>query len=277
MPADTKTLHASVVARFLILAAAFVSVVLPVQTAETATPTVLITGSNRGIGLAFARHYARAGWRVLATCRSPGEANELHELATDYPHVVVEKLDVANHQQIDQLAAKYHDTPLDLLLNNAGMLGDPGKQILGGLDYELLAQAMAVNAYGPLKMVEAFADHVAASEQKKIVTVSSGLGSMTILQTRPQNGNSLFYFYRISKAAVNMAMSALRVDLRERGIIVALVSPGMVGTRMLEQTGYRGSALKPQESVAGLVEIIEELSLDDDGTITNYAGKVIPW
>jgi NAD(P)-dependent dehydrogenase (short-subunit alcohol dehydrogenase family) len=146
------------------------------------------------------------------------------------------------------------------------------EQKVGGLDFDLFQEVMAVNVYGPLKMSEAFAGHVAASDQKKIVALSSGLGSVSMTGKMPG-----FYYYRISKTGLNMAMRGLRTDLRDRGIIVALIAPGMVGTQLLADSGWTGKSLTPDESVAGMTQIIAGLTLEDKGTITNTDGKTIPW
>lgn len=234
--------------------------------------TVLVTGANRGIGLALAQHYAGAGWKVIATCRNPAEAADLKALAAQNAKVIVEKLDVADHRGIEDLAARYRGTPIDLLINNAAVLGDLPKQKVGGLDYGEFEQVMKVNVYGPLKMSEAFADHVAASQQKKIVALTSGLGSLSLMGKM-----SGFYNYRMSKAALNMGFRGLRADLKPRGIIVGLVAPGMVDTQLLFDSGYRGKSLTPAESAAGMAKIIEAMTAEDPGMPINVDGKPIPW
>lgn len=236
-------------------------------------PTVLITGSNRGIGFAFARQYAQQGWTVLATCRRPERADDLRALAEEYSNVLIERLDVTDHAAIEALARKYSDWPIDVLINNAGILGDPGQQVLENLDYEVFNEVMAVNVYGPLKMSQAFLEQVAASEQKKIVTLTSGMGSLA----RTNRGGGGFYFYRMSKTAVNMAMRNLQVEVRGRGIKVGILSPGAVGTRMLAQTGYRGPSMTPAESVAGLIEVIDGLTAENAGSFLQYDGREVPW
>jgi NAD(P)-dependent dehydrogenase (short-subunit alcohol dehydrogenase family) len=235
-------------------------------------PTVLITGSNRGIGLGFVQHYAAEGWNVIATCRNPDSADDLKALQGKHSNVVIERLDVTDHARIDELAAQYEGQAIDLLVNNAAILGPLPEQKIGGLNYELFEQVMAVNLYAPMKMTEAFTEHVAASEQKKVVALTSGLSS--IKNTGKMPG---FYYYRSSKAALNMVMRGMRTDLRDRGIIVALVSPGMVGTQLLYDSGWRGKSLTPEKSVEGMVAHIEQLSLEDRGEIVNTDGKIIPW
>ena len=251
------------------------AVTVPVASAvdAEAQPTILITGTNRGIGYAFAEYYAKEGWKVLATARRPEKADALQALAAKHSNLLIERLDVTDHPAIDALAEKYRDMPIDVLINNAAMLGDPGQQSFGDLNNELFEQVMAVNVYGPLYVVEAFAGHVESSDQKKIVTLTSAMGSLSL--TGENFGK--FYFYRISKAGVNMAMRTLRADLKPRGVVVALLSPGMVGTDMLEKSGYRGPSLTPTESVAGMVAIIAELTIEDPGTVTSHDRGSLPW
>ena len=235
-------------------------------------PTVLITGSNRGIGLAFARHYANAGWNVIATARKPEEATELQALSSSHAQFAVMQLDVTDLARITELANALSGVPIDVLINNAAVLGDLEGQQFGSLDFDQFEWTMAVNVYGPMAMAEAFRAHVASSDQKKIVTLTSGLGSLTLM-SKMQG----FTYYRISKAGANMGMRAIRASLKNEGIIVALVAPGMVQTKLLADSGYRGKALTPDDSAAGMADIIASLTLDDNGTPTNVDGATIPW
>ncbi len=240
---------------------------------DPASPTILLTGSNRGIGLALATEYAKQGWNVIATCRTPGKATELKALAAANPKVVIEQLDVTDVREIRKLAAKYRGVPIDVLFNNAAWLGTPvASQQLGNLDQQLFDEVMNTNVYGPLKLSEALVPNVEASTQKKIIGMASGLGSLTLMGRM-----SRFYYYQMSKAAMNMGMRALRNDLSGRGIIVALLAPGMVETDMLEDSGYSGKALTPAESAAGLYKLVAELTPADKGVPVNVDGKPIPW
>ncbi len=234
--------------------------------------TVLITGSNRGIGLAFARYYARdANWRVIATCRRPEQASDLEALAAEHGNLSIELLDVTREDHVLALAERHADQPIDLLINNAAILGPLPEQTLGGLDYDRFAQTMAVNVYGPLRVSEALADNVAAAGGK-IVALTSGLGSMTMMER--MRG---LYFYRMSKSALNMGWRALRADLKPRGVVVLLIAPGQVDTRMLRESGFRGEALAADESVAGMAGIIAAATLEDPGLPINVDGRVLPW
>jgi NAD(P)-dependent dehydrogenase (short-subunit alcohol dehydrogenase family) len=188
--------------------------------------TVLITGSNRGIGLEFVRQYAARGWRVIATTRRPDEAADLRSLAAEYPNVAIEPLDVTSADDVATLAAAYRGVPIDVLVNNAALLTDLDVQLLGNLDYALFARTMEVNAIGPMRVTEALLANVAASNRRTIVTLSSAAGAHGLVSP-PAN----LYPYRASKAALNMLMHVLALDLRERGIRVALLNPGLVDTR----------------------------------------------
>jgi len=240
-------------------------------------PTVLITGSNRGIGFAFVKHYSKDGWNVIATCRNPNQAEDLKTLSNNFSNIFIEEMDVTDLEEITHLAQKYKNIPIDILINNAGILGNLTKQSFGELDYELFQQVMAVNTFGPIKVAEIFAENVAISNQKKIVSMTSGLGSMAIM------GNSeRFYFYRMSKSALNMGVLALNASLKSKGVIAALISPGMVDTKLLDESGYRGNnKVSPEESVAGLVKVIDSISLETmkktRGKPTNFDEMILPW
>ena len=263
--------HAILVA---IAAMAFLPGVALAGTIDASRPTVLVTGANRGIGLAFAQHYTAAGWNVLAAVRTPARATALLELAESYEHLLIEQLDVTDNERIAELAASYRGTTIDVLINNAGVLGDMEKQSWGSLDSATFEQVLAVNVFAPLKMAEVFADHVAASEQRKIVSITSGAGSVS-RDRRPGGG----LIYGVSKAALNMAMRSARAELAERGIVVALIAPGLVATDMLAvaRPTLVANAQTPAQSVAGIVQVIENLDESYDGRPRNYDGSVIPW
>ncbi|CAG0960908.1 C-factor [Methylophilaceae bacterium] len=228
-------------------------------------PTLLITGANRGIGLEFVRQYAEAGWQVIACCRWPDDAKALHAIAdgTD-DQVEIHPLDVSDFAEIDALALLLQGRQIDLLINNAGVYphGD-----FGGTDYEAWAEAFHINTMAPMKMAEAFAGHVASSGLKKIVTLSSKMGRLD------DNTSGGSYIYRSTKTAVNMVMKSLAIDLKPMGIAVAALHPGWVQTEM----GGPNALIDTQQSVAGLRQVIEQLTLENSGRFVAYDGKVIPW
>ena len=253
-----------------VLCVLLLSGLAPLQAATA--PVVLVTGSNRGLGLEFVKQYAGKGWTVIATVRDPSTAPELAALAAQHRNITVEKLDVGNRAEIIALAARYQGKPIDLLLNNAGLLGDREKQGFKQLDYATFEEVLRVNTYAPLAMAQAFMPNVVASEQKKIVTLTSGLSSIANTKRSAD-----LYFYRVSKAGVNMAMHALQSDVREQGVKVGILAPGMVETRLLRQSGYAGAAgvLSTEQSVAAVIRNIE--NLNQDAEIVLYTGEKVPW
>ncbi len=265
--------------RLVIIAAIAIGSVLSMasHTIAADTPTILITGSNRGMGLEFASQFATKGWNVIATCRNPSKADALNALAAEDPNVTIEELDVLEHGEIDALAQKYEGQPIDVLLSNAGILGGFENQIFGQLNYEIFNDIMRTNALGPLKLAEAFIDNIAASDQKKIMTVSSTAGSFT----HPEINMGGLPFYRASKSATNMIMHSLSKDLASREIIVGILSPPLTRNDEIrkaeEERGIKLPAVEPEESVRGLIEVIESFTLGQSGSFINYTGDVEPW
>lgn len=235
-----------------------------------AEATVLITGASRGIGLEFARRYAERGWRVIATCRDPAGASALQAIARNAPRVAVERLDVVDHASVDSLAAKYRGQPVDVLLNNAGIGGGGDNQAFGRLRYEVYPEVLRVNAEGPLKVCEAFVAHVEASRQKKMITVSSSQGSIGSVKA------PMLYFYRSSKAAVNMIMANLALQLKGRGIVVGLVTPGATDTDFM--AGLPKKMLRPvEDAVRDMMREIDRFDLATTGRFLGHAGDLLPW
>lgn len=234
-------------------------------------PSILITGCNRGLGLEFARQYAEAGWEVIATARDPSTAPELSALSAAHANLRVEKLDVMRLEDIGALRERLGARPIDVLLNNAGILGDRQKQSFTELDYAEFEAVLRTNTYAPLAMARAFLENVAASEQKKIVVITSGLSS---IEAAIRFGS--LPYYRISKAGVNMAMRVLQAEVRPRGIRVGILAPGMVDTRLLRTSGYQGpGVITAPESVTAVRGHIERL--DQSATMTLYTGEKLPW
>jgi len=233
-------------------------------------PVILVTGANRGLGLEFARQYAADGWHVIACCRNPDEAEELQGLAGD---VVVEKLDVNDFAAIDALAEKYAGRPIDILLNNAGIIGPfpiaehIERQHFGQMEYDVWEDVLRTNTFAPVKMAEAFVENIATSEQKKLVTISSSVGSITEM-TIPGLA------YASSKTALNRVMTIIASELKARDIIVAMYCPGYVKTRM-DAFGY--AMVEIQESIAALKPMIDALTIDQTGSFTGHDGRTIGW
>lgn len=235
-------------------------------------PTVLVTGANRGIGFEFAKQYAEKGWQVIACARQPVEAAALKKLAAQYPGVTIKQLDVSDLGSIDALAARLEGQPIDILINNAGVFGDFADQSLGALRHDKFDMFMRTNARGALKMSEAFVEHVKASRLKKIVAITSQAGSFGL----NSGGLPGQYFYKASKAALNMFMRNVAADLKEHGIIVGILSPGMVATRVAPERKFPG-LIEPPESIAGMIEVIDSLTLEQSGAFIRYTSEVQPW
>jgi NAD(P)-dependent dehydrogenase (short-subunit alcohol dehydrogenase family) len=240
------------------------------------TGTVLVSGANRGIGLQLATNYAERGWTVIATARKPEKADDLQALAKKHSNLTIEYMDLLDHEGIDELARKLQDVPIDVLLNNAAMLGDPADQDFGALNYELMEQVYAVNTVGTIKMAEAFFDNVRASDQKKIVAITSLQASIGGMR------EPLIPFYKMSKTALNMGMKTISKRVKGKKVTIALISPGAVDTRMmnaaLDHAGFKGNFLiTPQESAEAVINIIDQYDLKMTGTFMSHRGDVIPW
>ncbi|SFL84145.1 SDR family oxidoreductase [Marinobacter zhejiangensis] len=218
--------------------------------------TVLITGANRGVGLALARHYASEGWQVIGACRQGSD--ELAEVAAQ----VIDGVDVTTEEGVARLAGELGGVHLDLLINNAGLLQD---EQLGHIDFDSIRRQMEINAYAPLRVTEALLGHL--GDGSKVANITSRMGSIA------DNDSGGRYGYRASKAALNAFGKSLAVDLKPRGIAVALLHPGYVKTRMVNF----GGLITPEESAEGLARRIADLSLDNTGSFWHSNGELLPW
>ena len=225
-------------------------------------PTVLITGANRGIGLEFVRSFAADGWRVHAGCRIPEKAKKLKAIAGD---VTCHHADVTDGLQVANFARDLSDEPIDLLINHAGVYGPRGGS--GKIDFDAWGEVFEVNTIAPLRVAKRFLEQVSKSERKQIVNISSRMGSIA------ENTGGGEYIYRSSKAALNMVVKSLSIDLAGRGITVVAFHPGWVQTDM----GGPGAAITPEESVAGMRRVIESLTPANTGRFFAYDSSDIPW
>ena len=226
-------------------------------------PSVLITGANRGLGLEFTRQYAADGWRVFAACRDPAGARDLAAVEGD---VSAETLDVDDGPQVAALANKLSGQPIDVLINNAGIYGPKGVT-RDTVVYDAWGQVFRTNAMSPLAVSAAFAANVAQGGQKKIITLSSIMGSIA------ENDSSGDFIYRSSKAAVNAVMKSLAGDRKSEEITVVVLHPGWVRTDM----GGPDASIEAPESVTGMRAVIAGLKESDSGRFLNYDGTEIPW
>jgi NAD(P)-dependent dehydrogenase (short-subunit alcohol dehydrogenase family) len=228
--------------------------------------SVLITGANRGLGFEFASQYAADGWRVFAACRDPAAASELQRLAQNKNMLSIVALDVTDGESVRVAARQHKDVAIDVLINSAGIAGASG-QTTGNVDYKSWAHVLEVNTMGPLRVLECFIEHIARSERRLVVTITSGMGSLA----DNKSGGSIAY--RSSKAAVNIVMRSAAIDLAPRRINCVLVNPGWVRTDM----GGPKAPLSPRESVTAMRRIIETFGPKHSGKFYNYDGREYPW
>lgn len=230
--------------------------------------TVLITGSNRGIGLALAHQLAAQGDRVFATCRRPEQATELRALAHRYPdqvHIVaLDVTDEASLQQAFHVIARM--TPaLDWLINNAGVLVEG--ESLRTLDFATVMRVFDVNTLGPFRVVQRFLPLLQGSKQPLICQMTSIMGSIELTE------GPGYYSYRGSKAALNMMSKVLAHELRPLGIPVILMHPGWVRTDM----GGPQAPLRPEDSARGILRVLSGVTLRDTGRFLTWEGRELPW
>ena len=224
-------------------------------------PTLFITGANRGIGLEFVRQYAADGWRVIATARDPAGASELDAVAGD---VTVRPLDLdSDFFDIDWNSVAGTE-PIDLFINNAGVMGPQRLDTIE--DAAAWINTMAVNSVAPVVLAKAVLPLVAAA-RGKLIAITSKMGSIA------DNGSGGYIAYRSSKAALNAAWRSLAIDVKSQGVTAALLHPGWVQTRM----GGTGAPLTPEQSVAGMRQVIAGLTPEQSGGFFNYDGASIPW
>lgn len=243
-----------------------------------AAPVVLITGANRGIGLALARKYGSIRYRVLATCPDPEDTKDLEALTEVCPFVEIHHLDIMDDQTLAALQAKLDGRRIDILINNAGIISgdasvtssinlDPS-QTFGTIDPDGWARVLQLNGLSPVIVSQALLPNLKASERPRIVMISSRMGSISDLL------DPNFFAYSTSKTLLNAAMRNMALHLQKDGIIVTSLNPGWVRTRM---GGEEEANLTPQESAARLVHVIDTLKMEQTGLFINHTGETIPW
>ena len=230
--------------------------------------SVLVTGSNRGLGFEWVRQYAEADWRVYATCRHPEEAEALQALADVHPGISLHRLDVTEPDAIRDLARELSEHPLELLVNNAGVYFERwGRDRLGQIDYDDWLTTFEVNTLGAFRVTEALLGSLERGDKPLVANISSHMGSLADINA-PND-----YAYRSSKAALNAASRGLALELQRNGVGLLLLHPGWVRTRM----GGEEAPLTPAESVAGMRAVVNRFTSQDQGRFYRYDGVEMPW
>lgn len=219
-------------------------------------PTAVVTGANRGIGLALCRQLQDAGYDVFAVCRTPSAELKALDVTLE------EGIDVTSDADVDALAKRLAGRRIDLLINNAGVMESENP---GAPDFDGIRRQFEINALGPLRVTLALLGNM--GEGAKVAHITSRMGSIG------DNTSGGKYGYRMSKAALNMMGKNMALNLAERGIAVAILHPGFVRTGMTGQTGH----VDPEQSARGLLERIAELSMESSGTFWHANGEVLPW
>ncbi|WP_324676515.1 SDR family oxidoreductase [Hymenobacter sp. GOD-10R] len=236
---------------------------------------ILITGANRGLGLELTRQYLERGDQVFAASRQPDAATELQQLQAQYPdHLFPITLDVTDDASLTaaHAAVRAKTDGLEILINNAGIYpgasaDEPTNQRLGQLTVQGAMHVMQTNALGPILVAQQFLDLLQNGVKARILSLSSGLGSLTW----KSSGDP--YHYSASKAALNMYMRSLAAEVGHYGIISVLVDPGWVRTGM----GGSGATLPPSDSARGIIRIADQLHIEENGSFLTWQGQPVPW
>ena len=235
-------------------------------------PSMLVTGASRGLGLEMVRQFVGDGWRIYACCRTPETATELAALAARSDGAItLHTLDVLKPEQVTALADEFRGTPIDMLVNNAGLLGCTidamGPAAFGSIDYDAWREVHEINTMAPLRVTEAFVDHVAQSDLKLLFFMSTHMGCITEL------ADGGLYPYRSSKAALNLLVKGLSIDLAPRGVRTIAVHPGWVVTDM----GGPDAPVVKEDSIAGIRQVVANYGADQTGCFYQYDGRELPW
>ena len=235
-------------------------------------PTVLITGSNRNNGLEFVKEFSKRNWNVIATTRRPDDAKELNKFAAKNNNVNIELLDITNNEDISNLASKYQNQTIDILLNNAGLTPRylSAFRRLSAVEEDIARESFEINALGTMKVIQAFMSNVEQSDNGKIIALSSKASSFGERLKVP-----MMYSYAMSKAALNSMIYSLSFETKKKNIIVISLSPGMVNTT--PGTSLMG-AIEIDESVTKMMVVIENLTMEQNGLFLDYEdGRTIDW
>lgn len=228
--------------------------------------TILITGTNRGIGLEFTRQYLACGDRVIATCRNIEAADGLKELSRSHDDLEIRQLDVASLESMQEFVQQLADTPIDIFINNAGVYG-PRNANFGDIDAQSWASVLQINSIAPLILSQLLMPNLRRGKDKKMLYLTSKMGSIE------DNSGGGSYIYRSSKTALNSAVKSLAIDLAGEGFSAAVLHPGWVLTDM----GGPNALIDTQTSVTGMLKVVDDLDSQSSGSFFNYDGSIIPW
>ncbi|MBT3990696.1 MAG: SDR family oxidoreductase [Rhodospirillaceae bacterium] len=226
-------------------------------------PTVLITGTSRGIGLEFVKQYAAEGWKVIAVARNPGSDDRLGEVSGE---VSIHLLDVTDAAAVASFSETIKDQPIDVLINNAGINGNRMKKF-GNTDYEAWEDMLRVNTLAPLRMTEALISNILQSNMRTVACISSVIGSIG------RNSTGGRYDYRSSKAALNAVIASMALDLAEQDVKVLALHPGWVQT---ERNGPE-APIPLDVSIAGMRKLIDDATAETSGKYLNFRGEEYDW
>ncbi|MDA1370742.1 MAG: SDR family oxidoreductase [Proteobacteria bacterium] len=228
--------------------------------------TVLITGTNRGVGLEFVRQFLARGDKVLAACRDPDAAEELGRFREENGNLQLFTLDVSSQKSMETFTMQLSGQAIDIFINNAGVYG-PRDSGFGNVDTQQWSEVMQVNAMAPLILTQLLINNLRQSDTKKLAYITSKMGSID------DNTGGGSYVYRSSKAALNAVVKSVAVDLGSNGFSVAVLHPGWVRTDM----GGPSGLIDTQTSVSGMMRVIDSMSEQNSGSFFNYDGSIIPW
>jgi len=228
--------------------------------------SILITGTNRGIGLEFVKHYIKNNEKVIATCRNRNSAKDLLELENTTNNLSLVELDVSNPNSINNFTSKIAGLPIDTFISNAGVSG-PKNIEFGNFDAKEWLDVFNVNTIAPLLITQKILKNLRLGKDKKLAFISSKVGSIE------DNTSGGMYIYRTSKTALNQVIKSLSIDLKGENFIVVALHPGWVQTDM----GGPNALIDTKTSVRGMTEAIDNLTSKNSGKFYNYDGSPIPW
>ena len=228
--------------------------------------SILITGTNRGIGLEFVKHYIKNNEKVIATCRNRNSAKDLLELENTTNNLSLVELDVSNPNSINNFTSKIAGLPIDTFISNAGVSG-PKNIEFGNFDAKEWLDVFNINTIAPLLITQKILKNLRLGKDKKLAFISSKVGSIE------DNTSGGMYIYRTSKTALNQVIKSLSIDFKEDNFIVVALHPGWVQTDM----GGPNALIDTKTSVKGLIEVIDNLTPKNSGKFYNYDGSPIPW